>query len=100
MKRVDSNSHASRQLLELTSGWAVSRHLPKHMGSASVAGYGGFPEVLLQGRPHGVSAALVSVSKTLQMACQASVPDELSQRSLLQPRRTVVDQSLERRRTP
>jgi len=83
MKRVDTNSHISRQLLELDSGWTVFRHLPKHMGSTGVAGYGGFSEVLLQGRPHGVSAALVGVSKTLQMACQAPVPDELGQRSLL-----------------
>src|ERR1700730_7094805 len=70
------------------------------MGSARVAGYGDCSEVLLDGRPHGVAAALVSISKTLQMARQAPVPDELSQSRLLQPRRTVVNQSLERRRSP
>src|ERR1700751_349278 len=39
MQRVDTNSHASRQLLELDSGRTVSWQLPKHMGSACVAGY-------------------------------------------------------------
>src|ERR1700730_1691958 len=100
MQRVDTNSHASRQLLELHRGLTMCRQRPEHMGSAHVAGYGDFSEVLLYGRLHGIAAALVSISKALQVARQASVPDELSQSCLLQPRRTVVNQSLERCRSP
>lgn len=82
-QRMNSNSGASGDFLEIRSRRKRWRQLPEHVRATRIAGYGDIPEVSLDRCFDCVTATSVGVSETLQMRGQTSIFYELRQSGLL-----------------
>jgi hypothetical protein len=96
-QRVDADAGMPCLLPQLQGRGTPVRQPPEHVCPALIPGNRSFAEMLPDRGFYRVPAVLIRVPHALEMIHEASVPDELRQRGLFQPGRSVVDEGLQGR---